>query len=171
MTQAGPDAGPPAPAPRGLTERLMGMSDRVWRRHANPWSGYTRIACGPLLVLAVWSRVWLGWWALAPLALLLAWTWWNPRAFPEPRRWDRWMTRGVLGERVWLARKVRPIPQHHAVAAQVLSGLSGAGGLLCVYGLAVLDAWATASGLAAVMAFKLWFLDRMAWLYDDTVRG
>jgi hypothetical protein len=44
-------------------ERLMAMDDRVWRRHANPWSGWTRVTVLPLLVLAIWSRVWIGWWA------------------------------------------------------------------------------------------------------------
>jgi hypothetical protein len=45
-------------------ERLMSMDDRVWRRHANPWSGWTRVTALPLLVLAIWSRVWIGWWAV-----------------------------------------------------------------------------------------------------------
>lgn len=38
------------------------MSEDAWARHANPWSVWTRIATAlPLLILAVWSRVWLGW--------------------------------------------------------------------------------------------------------------
>jgi hypothetical protein len=45
-------------------ERLMAMDDGVWRRHANPWSGWTRVTVLPILVLAIWSRVWIGWWAL-----------------------------------------------------------------------------------------------------------
>ena len=66
-----------------------------WARHANPWSGWTRFATLPLLALACWSRAWIGWWAALPLALLLAWLWLNPRAFPPPRRWDAWMSRGA----------------------------------------------------------------------------
>jgi hypothetical protein len=53
-------------------ERLMAMDDRVWRRHANPWSGWTRVTALPLLVLAIWSRVWIGWWAM--LAVWLVWS-------------------------------------------------------------------------------------------------
>ena len=36
--------------------RLMAMDDRVWMRHANPWSGYTRIATAPFLFIAIWSH-------------------------------------------------------------------------------------------------------------------
>ena len=51
--------------------RAFGMNDEAWRRHANPWSVYTRFAAIPAMILAVWSRVWIGWWALIP-ALLVA---------------------------------------------------------------------------------------------------
>jgi hypothetical protein len=36
-----------------------------------------------------------------------------------------------------------------------------------VWGLIVLDPWMTAFGLAVQMTGKLWFIDRMAMLYDD----
>nr|WP_238997445.1 DUF6653 family protein [Mycolicibacterium sp. CBMA 361] len=36
------------------------MTDAAWRRHANPWSVWTRFAAIPLMMLAIWSRVW-GW--------------------------------------------------------------------------------------------------------------
>jgi len=45
-----------------VSEKLMGMDDAAWKRHANPWSVYTRFTCLPFIVLALWSRVWLGWW-------------------------------------------------------------------------------------------------------------
>ena len=44
-----------------IVAKLMAMSDEVWMRHANPWSGWTRIAVFPLWFLAIWSRVWIGW--------------------------------------------------------------------------------------------------------------
>ena len=60
--------------------------DAARARHANPWSVWTRILTLPVLVLAVWTRAWLGWWALAPVAATVLWIWLNPRLFPRPRR-------------------------------------------------------------------------------------
>lgn len=40
------------------------MTDESWRRHANPWSVWTRFAAIPAVVLAIWSRTWIGWWCL-----------------------------------------------------------------------------------------------------------
>jgi len=37
----------------------MGMDDATWKRHANPWSGWSRITILPLLCLAIMSRVWV----------------------------------------------------------------------------------------------------------------
>lgn len=148
-------------------ERAMGMSDAVWARHASPWSVWSRFTCLPLLALAVWSRVWLGWWALVPVALALFWIWWNPRAFPPPARTDNWASKGTFGERVYLNRKAVPIPAHHELAASILAAGSGPGAVLLVYGLADLHLWATLFGLFATMVPKIWFVDRMAWLYQD----
>ncbi len=63
---------------------LFSMSDETWERHANPWSVWTRFTILPLIVAAVWSRVWLGSWAWAPIALTILWTWYNPRLFRKP---------------------------------------------------------------------------------------
>ena len=60
------------------------LSDETWRRHANPWSVWTRYAAFPLLVLAVWSYHAIGWWTLLPVALVIGWLIINPRAFPPP---------------------------------------------------------------------------------------
>ena len=151
-------------------QRLMGMDEATWQRHANPWSAWTRVPILPLLALAVYARTWIGWWCLVPIALLLAWTWWNPRAFPPPARLDTWAARGVMGERIWLARRKHPIPADHARAAHVLSAVSLAGLGPLLYGLAVLDPWPSVGGCAVAVLGKLWFVDRMAWLHDETVR-
>jgi len=151
-----------------LSEKLMGMNDAVWQRHANPVSGWSRVPILPLLALGIWSRVWLGWWALLPIAVTLVWTWVNPRVFPIPRHTDNWISKGVLGERVWLNRKFVPIPAHHTTMATLLNLLAGVGLIPFVIGLVQLDVWATVAGTAVMMIAKLWFLDRMVWLFDDT---
>ena len=146
---------------------LFGLHDEdAWRRHANPWSVYTRIPIPLLLVAAIWSRVWLGWWSLLPVAVVLVWTAVNPRVFPAPRSLDSWASRAVLGETVWARRKETPLPARHRRAPLVLSALSAVGLPFLVWGLVVLDPWITLFGLAVQMTGKLWFLDRMALLYD-----
>lgn len=67
-----------------------------WRRHANPWSVYTRIPVPLLLTAAIWSRAWIGWWSLLPVAAVVVWTMVNPRVFPPPQSIDTWASRGVL---------------------------------------------------------------------------
>ena len=149
------------------SERLMAMDDAAWARHANPWSVYSRFSCLPLIALAVWSRVWLGWWALVPLALALAWTWLNPRLFGPPAELDSWASKGVLGERLFLNRRAVPVAGHHVRMAHILTGLSAVGALVLIYGLAVLDLWAALCGLALTLGPKLWFVDRMVWIHQD----
>lgn len=148
-------------------EALMGMNDEAWARHASPWSVYSRFAILPLIALAVWSRIWIGWWALLPLLLTLVLVWWNPRAFAPPGRSDSWASRGTFGERVFLNRKAVPIPDHHCRWAIGLTWASAAGVPVFVYGLWMLDPWATLLGIVVIVGAKTWFVDRMVWLYDE----
>jgi len=153
-----------------LEERIAGafrMTDATWERHADPWSVWTRFTSGPLIVLAFWSRAWLGRWSAAPVALSLLWNWLNPRAFGRPASTDNWASRAVLGERVWMNRKVVPVPEHHRVLPNVLSAVSAVGGVFVIWGLVRLKGWPTLFGAALVYLGKVWFLDRMVWLYED----
>lgn len=151
-----------------FAERLMGMNDEAWARHANPWSVWTRVPILPLLVLSVYARAWIGWWALVPVALILVWIAVNPRAFPPPKRLSSWASRGVMGERIWLARKTAPIPAEFVRAAHVLTLVSALGVVLIVYGLVLVSAWPAITGTILALGGKVWFVDRMVWLYDVT---
>lgn len=148
----------------------MAMDEAAWERHANPLSVYSRFSCLPLIVAAIWSRVWLDWWALVPLALAIGWTFVNPRLFSAPPDKETWAAKAVMGERLFLARKSLPVPGRHVSMAYWLTALSLAGAIALGYGLIVLDGWATLAGLAVAMAGKLWFCDRMVWLYEDMER-
>ena len=150
-----------------LAERGMAMDENTWARHSNPWSVWTRFSCLPLILLAIWSRVWLGWWALVPLGLALLWTWVNPRAFPPPVSTDNWASKGTFGERVFLNRKAVPIPAHHERWAFVLGFLSAVGLPPLVWGIWQLDLPWTLLGLVLVVMPKVWFVDRMVWLFED----
>ena len=150
-----------------MAERSMSMSDTTWRRHANPWSVYTRFTCLPLITLAVWSRVWFGWWSLVPLFISIFWTWLNPRIFSEPKTLNSWASKGVMGERVFLKHRFDKIASHHIHMAHILTFLSALGGIVLIYGLYVLDFWAVMCGLILTILPKVWFVDRMVWIYED----
>lgn len=143
------------------------MDDKTWARHANPLSVFSRFTCLPLIAVAVWSREWIGWWSLGAIALALLWTWLNPRMFRAPVSTDNWASKGVMGERLFLNRKIRPVPAHHERMAYILTGLSVVGALVLIYGLAVLNFWVVLTGLFVTIIPKVWFVDRMVWLMQD----
>ena len=147
----------------------MSMDDATWLRHANPWSVWSRASVLPLVILAIWSREWLGSWSWAAIALSVSWMWLNPRVFRRPESMDNWASRGVLGERVWLNRDVVPVPQRHRILPHVLNGVTAIGTAFVVWGLVALNVWPTLLGSVLVYCGKLWFLDRMVWLYEDVI--
>jgi len=149
-----------------ISERIMGMSDEIWLRHANPLSGWTRFATMPVLFFAIWSHVWIGWYAASLVTALAIWLWLNPRVFQRPKNADAWMTKVVLGERVWLNRKSVPIPVgfgRHALLTSVLSALAIA---IAIYGFVIKEFWAAFLGWHISVLAKLWFVDRMVWLWE-----
>ena len=149
------------------TEKLFHMSDEVWQRHTNPWSVWTRYSCLPLLSLAVWSRVWIGWLCLIPIFAVCLWAWLNPRVFGKPSSTNNWASKAVLGERVLLKHPKSEIPSHHRTAIGILKSIISIGFLLAVYGLVDLHPWLAILGTVIVILGKTWFLDRMVWLYQD----
>ena len=148
-------------------ESLMRMSDDTWARHANPWSVYTRFAGALPVFFALWSAHWIGWWSLLPMALAGSWVYLNPRFFRAPKTADSWAARGVLGERAFLNRRAIPIPEEHRRVASLITALSGFFMLIGIWGLAVAEFWAAFAGWHASVACKAWFVDRMAWLWEE----
>jgi hypothetical protein len=148
-------------------ERLMAMNSTVWARHANPWSGWSRVSILPLLAIAAWSRIWIGWWALIPVLAVLAWTWLNPRLFPPPASTDSWMSKGVLGERIWLSHSKDTVLAHHVPVVRALTITASTGTVLLLVGLAALNLPLAMTGLVVTMLSKLWILDRMVWVYSE----
>ena len=147
--------------------QLFHMTDEVWARHASAWSVWTRVSTLPVLLLALWSHVWLGWWALVPIAATVAWIWLNPRIFAKPRTTDTWGARVTFGERIWLDRKSVPIPAHHRVPVNVLSAVGGIGFAVAVVAALLNAFWPTVLGAVLGYGGKLWFCDRMVWIYED----
>jgi len=147
-------------------QKAMAMTDRVWARHANPWSGYTRLISGTLIFFAAWSVYWIGWYAAGPIGLALLWVWINPRLFPPPKTTVSWATKGVLGERVFLNRKTIPVPVGHRRVGWITTLISLAFLVLTVYGFIERQFWTAFTAWHAAMLAKIWFIDRMVWLWE-----
>lgn len=149
-------------------ERFFRMDDRTWDRHADGRSIWTRFALLPLLFLACWSHVWIGpWGAGAAISMVALCLWVNPRLFPPTRRNDTWQAKATFGERVWLNRHRVPVPRHHANIAHSLAAIALGGFVLGIGGAVLNHFWLTVIGLAVNLTGKIWFLDRMVWLYQD----
>lgn len=145
--------------------KTFGMNDEAWRRHANPWSVWTRFAAIPLMLLAIWSRTWIGWWCLVPVAAVVVWLFVNPKAFPpvdEPRSWA---ARGIYGERAWVRDRDLVPPDHRGVLRLLVSlGTIGFGMIL--WGLIALQVWPTVFGTTLIVLAQLWRIDRFNWLWE-----
>lgn len=150
----------------------FGLDDEGWARHANPWSGWTRVITPlPLLSIAIWSRAWIGHWSLIAVAGALWWIWYNPRAFGPAKDDHAWMSKCVLGERLWSNRKAVPVPERHRRLPNVLNLVSLTGFPFLVWGLATFELWPTLVGMLLITGAKLWYVDRMAILYGDMVHA
>ncbi|MCG8922841.1 DUF6653 family protein [Lentzea sp. CC55] len=145
--------------------KAFGMTDEVWQRHANPWSVWTRFAAIPLLLLAIWSRTWIGWWSLLAVAAVVVWLFVNPRAFPPVREPRGWTARGIYGERVWVQHRDLVTPDHRAVL-RLLVTLGVIGFAMIIWGLIALQVWPTLFGATVVVLAQLWRIDRFGWLWE-----
>lgn len=147
--------------------RAVDLSDETWQRHANPWSVWTRFAAIPALILAVWSRTWIGWWAVVPLAGVALWLWANPRAFAPVEVPRSWAARGIFGERLWLREPDRvPSDLRRILRVLILPGLLGVA--LLAWGLLWLELWPTLAGAGLVVAAQLWRIDCLGRFYQRT---
>jgi hypothetical protein len=71
-----------------------------------------------------------------------------------------------LGERVYLHHRAA-VATHHRTAARALAWASASGLVPFGWGLWVYDAGAVLIGILLIEGGKLWFVDRMAWIWAD----
>jgi hypothetical protein len=158
--------------PKVTTDRrvakLFGLEGSNWMRHANPVSVWTRFSVVSLLAISIWSRTWIGWYSLIPVALSLIWMMVNPLLFDEPRSTRNWASKAVFGERIWVDRTTVEIPeQFRSSVPNVTNVYSTLGLVLLGYGLVTLRVLPVLAGILIVSGGKLWYLDRMVLLYED----
>ena len=146
--------------------KAFGMTDEAWQRHANPWSVYTRFAAIPAMILAIWSRVWIGWWALLPVAAVMVWLWLNPHVFPAVTTPRSWAAKGIYGEKLWLLEPAS-VPAGYRAVLRWLAVPALAGAVLLVWGLVQLLVWPTIFGATLIVLAQLWRIDRLGLLYEQ----
>ena len=146
---------------------LFKLTDENWMKHANPWSVWTRYSVLPLIVLAFWSRVWIGWWYLIPATMSLAWIFLNPVFFSIAKATKNWASKAVLGERVWMNRDKIDVPEYHKNVPKILNTISSVGMIISIWAIVILSVWPAILGIALAYLGKSWYLDRMVWMYED----
>ncbi|GAA1579463.1 hypothetical protein GCM10009789_36510 [Kribbella sancticallisti] len=141
-----------------------GMTDDAWRRHANPWSVWTRFAAIPAFELAAWSRDWIGWWSLTGVGVVLIWLFWlNVRIF-GPVEPTSWAAKGIYGEKLHVDGKA---PAAHKVVLNVLIAVGLVGFVLIAWGLVALAVWQVLLGTVMVVMAQLWRIDRYGLLFEQ----
>ena len=157
-----------APTMEQRIARLFGLTGDKWMQHANALSVWSRFAVVPLLALAIWSRAWLGWYSVIPIALALTWMMVNPLLFPVPRSTRNWASKGVFGERVYAERNTVELPaQFLTQVPNVANALSAVGLVVLAYGLITFDLPTTIAGILITSIAKAWYIDRMVLLFED----
>ncbi len=147
--------------------QIFNLKGDNWLKHVNPLSVWTRFSTLPFLVLAIWSRVWINWYCLIPITILIVWLIINPTLFKKPKKLDNWASKSVLGERYWSERKKNEVPKHHNTPILILTILQTISGIILIIGLWKLEISLTIMGTITVYLTKMWFLDRMVWVYED----
>lgn len=143
------------------------LTDENWMKHSNPWSVWTRYSVLPLIVIAFWSRIWIGWWCLVPGVISILWMFLNPIFFNKPRSTRNWASKSVLGERVYLNRDKVEIPDIHKTPLyNILNTISFIGMVLSIWAIVYYSVWGAIFGIALAYIGKSWYLDRMVWLYE-----
>jgi len=138
-----------------ISEDATALDRYFWARHANPKSGWSRVASMPLLMACIYRRNWRG------LALTLAFVVLNPVLFSPPEDDSAWMTKVVYGERLWTQA------EHGRLGyPEVLNLFNGLAACYGLYAAVKQRPAETALATALSMALKLWFVAEMVHLYE-----
>ncbi|WP_371682970.1 DUF6653 family protein [Kiloniella sp. EL199] len=153
---------------------IFKMSQNTWEHHSHPMSGWSRLVTGWLMFPAIWSHEAWGWPIAGFLLFLFAfWMYLNPRIFPKPRHTDFWASQVTFGERVWLKEvpfdgldELLDMHRSQTRALGILAGFGFLGGIITAY---LNLFWPTMFFGFAMIIGKMWFCDRMVWLFNDAI--
>ena len=132
------------------------FNKRIWKKHANPWSGWTRVIAFLLFPVPIWYHSWIG------LGIVLFFFAINPFLFAEPKSTDNWMSKSILGEEMWTKNGL--FQRDFPTVLNILNGLSF---FLMVYSAFNQLIFVTIFSTILSSVFKLWFLDRMTLKVDQ----
>lgn len=130
------------------------LSEKTWARHANAWSGWTRVLSMPILALGLYFHNFF------ILGLAVVWLVINPMVFPKPKNVNNWMSRGVLGEQEYF-KDGKKLKYDLPTLLNILN--------IPVFSAFIYYGWnqnleaLILSGFL-VMTIKFWFIDRMSLL-------
>lgn len=130
------------------------LTDALWQRHANPLSGWSRVVVLPVLMYGLYAR------RPRVVAAALGFTALNPLLFPPPADADAWMTKVVLGERMYYRHRECRRP------ADLLTYLNAVASVYAVYAAYRRRPLRTAVGTAVSMATKFAFVALVARYYE-----
>jgi hypothetical protein len=130
------------------------VTDALWARHANPLSGWSRVLTLPLLMTGIYAR------RPRLVAFALGFAVFNPVLFPPPDDADAWMTRVVLGERMYYRHRER------RGAVDLLNYVNGPVTAYAVYAAYRRRPVATVVATALSMATKFLFVGYVARYYE-----
>ena len=136
-----------------MPRRFADLTHKVFARHSNPWSAWTRWLSTPLVLVPAWTRRW------RHAAIVGAWMAANPVIFPRPADEHAWSTRAVLGEELWITKR----PRDTAMAVNAAATLAGVTALIAARRHRAAPA---AGATAVVMALLLVYWRLMARYYS-----
>jgi len=135
------------------------FSKKIWRRHTNPLSGWSRIIAFFVFPLPIWYHNWFG---LGALLLFFAI---NPILFSIPKNTNSWMSKSILGEELWTKKGL--FQKDFPTVLNLFNGLFFFVMIYAAY-FKLLEVTFFSTLLSSV--FKLWYLDRMVYLYQESTK-
>jgi len=132
-------------------------SDDTWKKHSSAWSGWTRVAAAPLFWHALWLRN--PYYLVAVIIFLVI----NPRLFAAPKKITNWMSKGVIGEKIYTGALIKK-----DFISTTLCILMALVFFISMYAIWTHQLILTVTTFFLAMTFKFWYLDRMVFLYEES---